>query len=128
MKTLKFAAYLLYRFYSKNGFAKNLPYLSTTTFLAFLLYIHIFQIFAIFNLTSLIPTDGNELKVANWLKMAMFMLPMFLIIIFLIKKEDLVNAHYDEKKVKRGYVYLIAYVIISFAFLMFLALVKKGKI
>jgi hypothetical protein len=128
MKTLKFTAYLFYRYYSKHGFAKEMPYLSTITILGLLLYIHIFQILAILDVAYLIPTDGSQLKIGNYVKIGLFMLPMFLLFYFLIKKEDLINARYEEKKIKKGYVILIIYIVLSFALLMILALIRKGKI
>lgn len=128
MKTLKFAAYLFYRFYAKNGFAKDMPYLSTISILVLLLYIHIFQIFAILDITYFIPTDGSQLKISNYFKMGLFMLPLFLVLFVMIKKEDLINVHYEQKKIRKGYVILICYIAISFALLIFLALLRKGKI
>ncbi len=128
MKTLKFTAYLFYRYYQKHGFAKELPYLSTITVLTLLLFLHVSQIFALLNMTYLIPTDGSQLKINNFFKMGLFMLPMYLLLAILIKKEDLITAQYEERKIKKGYIFLIIYIVLSFAFLMVLALIKKGKI
>jgi hypothetical protein len=128
MKTLRFTAYLLHRYYSKNGYAQSIPYIGVLTSLTIFFFIHIIQIFLIFKMEVLIPTDGDELKPINWLKMFLFMLPLFLILLQVVKKDEVIKANYEETKIKRGYFWLIAYSIASFAFLMFLALLRKGKI
>ena len=128
MKTLKFTAYLFYRYYSKHSFAKDLAYISTISILVLLIYVHVFQFLAILNLTQWVPTDGSQLKITNYFEMGIFMLPIFLILIILIRKKDISNCQYDEKKIRKGYVILIIYMILSFALLMILALIRKGKI
>lgn len=127
MKIIKFTAYLLYRYYSKHGFARDMPYLTTISVLTLLFFIHICQIFILFNITYLIPTDGSQLKIENYFKMGLFMLPIGFLFSFLIKKEELITDNYNDKTIKKGYMILIAYFILSFAFLMFLAFLKKGK-
>ena len=128
MKTLRFTAFLLYRYYSKNGYAQSIPYFGAITSLTIFLFIHLVQEFAILHMEIFIPTDGDELKPINWLKMFMFLLPLFIVLCLLIKKDDLTKNNYEESKIRRGYLWLIAYGIASFGFLMFLALVRKGKI
>jgi hypothetical protein len=77
---------------------------------------------------NLIPTDGSQAKLGNWLKIALFVSPFFLLFNLLIKESDLRKAVYSNNRVKNGYVFLIIYVIISFALMIFLSLYKKGKL
>ena len=126
MKTIKFIAYLFYRYYSStSGFAKDIPYAATLGALVLLAYLHIFQIFAILNKTNLIPTDGSQFKVSNYFIMALFMLPILTFFFVIIKKQDLQQLQYNNEKIKRGYFYLIVYIILSFSFLMLLAILRK---
>lgn len=126
MKTIKFVAYLFYRYYSTTkGFAKDIPYAATLGALVLLAYLHIFQIFALLNKTNLIPTDGSQLKVSNYFIMGLFMLPILIFFFPIIKKKELQRLQYNDKRINRGYIYLIIYIILSFSFLMLLAIFRK---
>ncbi|MDP4264024.1 MAG: hypothetical protein Q8941_15960 [Bacteroidota bacterium] len=126
MKTIKFVAYLFYRYYSTTkGFAKDIPYAATLGALVLLAYLHIFQIFALLNITNLIPTNGSQMKVSNYFIMGLFMLPVLIFFFAIIKKRELQRLQYDDKRIKRGYIYLIGYIILSFSFLMLLAIFRK---
>jgi hypothetical protein len=126
MKTLKFVAYLFYRYYSIGPRAR-IPYFSTLCSLVLLLYIHLTQVLLIFNATSVVPVDGSQAKIGNWLKMALFLLPFFLFVRLLVKQEELKKLSYNENKVKRGYIFLIIYIVASFTIMIIIALYKKGK-
>lgn len=76
----------------------------------------------------LVPTDGNQAKIGNWMTMVLFLLPIFLLFSILIKKSDLKEMVYEKGKVKRGYTWLVIYIIISFAILILLILYKKGNL
>jgi hypothetical protein len=127
MGTIRFAAYLLYRYYSKGG-TKDIPYASAILALAFMGLIHIFQILLLFNGMSLVPTDGSQAKVGNFLKMGLFILPIVLLLMVLVKKDKLQEMAYDETQMKRGYIFLILYIVLSFALLLLLIYYRKGKI
>lgn len=130
MKTIKFVAFLFYRYYSK-GATKSIPYISTICALVMLLILHIFQILAIFNCMDLLPATKAEPgipRLIKYLETALITSPLFLLFILLIKKSELQGMHYDEAKIKRGYIFLIIYIVLSFAFLMLLALYNKGKL
>ncbi|RTL57093.1 MAG: hypothetical protein EKK37_13655 [Sphingobacteriales bacterium] len=128
MKTLKFVAYLFYRYYSKGGFTKKIPYFSTISALTLLAFIHFFQLMAFLKMTSVIPTDGSQFKISNYFKMGLFMLPFFLFLMIVIKEADLNSYHYEYKKIKISYIALVLYIILSFSLLMFLAIHNKGKL
>lgn len=57
----------------------------------------------------------------NYLKFALFSVPIFLIVAFLVKEKDLKELQYDNKKIQRGGVYLVIYCITSFLLLFLLA-------
>jgi uncharacterized phage infection (PIP) family protein YhgE len=78
--------------------------------------------------THLIPTDGSQMKIANWLKMALFILPIYLFFYFFIKERELKEGSYSKQKIKQGYIFLVIYIIIFFTAMILLALYKKGKL
>lgn len=126
MKILKFVMYILYRYYSKGG-TKSIPYFSALCAVVMLIYIHIFQALILFDqLDTVLPMNKNDERGVKYLKLAVFLLPIFLIITFLVKPKDLKNARYEEGKIKRGGIYLIIYSIISFVLLFFLAFLKRN--
>ena len=131
MKTLKVISYLFYRYYSKGG-TKAIPYFSTICALVLLLSLHIFQFLVIFNGMSLVGLGSNaepgSARLIKYLKIALLTSPLFLLFSFLIKKSELQSMHYSETKIRRGYIYLVIYIVFSFSLLMFLALLKKGRL
>lgn len=127
MKTIKFVAYLFYRYYS-TGPLSDIPYFSTLCALVMLFGLHLFQVLVFFDGMSFIPTDGRQTKITNFLQMALFLVPIFLLFAILIKKSELQEMHYDAMKVRKGNIFLVVYIILSFAFLIFLILLKKGKL
>jgi len=46
-------------------------------------------------------------------KLALFLLPILLLVSFLVRERDLQHTDYDEDKIKRGGKFLIAYIILS---------------
>ncbi len=127
MKTIKFVAYLFYRYYS-TGPRKDIRYFSTIGAMVMLFYFHLVQLLIIFNAINLIPVKDSDTRVTEYFKIALFMTPLFFIIMLFIKKSELDTMQYDEQKIKRGYIYLVIYIILSFSFMIFLALLKKGKL
>lgn len=130
MKTLKFISYLFYRYYS-TGPTKSIPYFSTLCALVMLIGLHIFQLIVLFNATSILPSSGaapGVPRLINYFRWALMIAPLFVIMTLLVKRSELQSMHYDETKVKRGYFYLIAYIVLSVAFLILLSLYKKGKL
>lgn len=127
METIKFIAFLFYKYYS-TGPTSRIPYFSTLCALVLMLYMHVVQILLIFNITDIVPTDGSQMKAMNFVKMALFMIPFFVITGMLVKKSDLNSKTYSPQKIKTGYIYLIVYIILSFILIIVLALYKKGKI
>jgi hypothetical protein len=127
MKTIKFVAFLFYKYYS-TGPTRRIPYFSTLSALVLIFYIHLVQVLLIFNGINLIPTDGSQTKPLNFIKMGLFMAPIFLLFRILIKRENLTNTTYSPRKIKIGYFLLIIYIIVSFALMILIALYKKGNL
>lgn len=116
MKLLKVVMYLFYRYYSTGG-SRRIPYFSALCAIAALIYIHIFQILIILNKVDILPMRKDDLRIEKYGKVLLVFLPIFLVIALLIKPKDLKQATYDEGKIKKGQVYLVAYIILSFILL-----------
>ena len=127
MKTIKFIAFLFYRYYS-TGPTKDIPYFSTLCALVMISVIHLFQILILFDAMYLVPTDGSQRKIENFLIMGLFLIPFFLLFRLLIKETELKEMVYEKEKIRRGYIGLIFYISISFVLLILLILYKKGKL
>lgn len=128
MKTILFVAFLFYRHYSTGG-TRRIPYFSTLCALAMIFYIHLVQILIIIDrFDNIIPDDVNESRPTRYLKMGLFFIPIFLVLAYLIKKKELERLTYDKFKIKKGYVFLISYIVLSFIALILLVLYKNGKL
>lgn len=81
----------------------------------FMIYIHIFQILIVLDkVDDIFPLKAGDDRFTKKWKMALFCLPIFLVVAYLVKPKDLKRATYDEDKVRRGGTYLIIYGITSF--------------
>lgn len=121
MRVIKFIAFLFYRYYSTGG-TRRIPYFSTLGALVMMLYIHLFQILILINrVDDIIPGGGNEARPIKYLKMALFFA-------LFIKKKELQQMAYSPSTIKKGYVWLILYLVASFTVLILLMLYKKGKL
>jgi|SRR6186713_1350138 len=122
MKTLKFTAYLFYRYYSRGG-TKDIAYFSTLCALALLIMLHFFQALLIFHGFSFLPFSRSDERVMTYLKSILISIPLFICLFFAVKKDDLKSAEYSDLKVRRGYYLLISYIVLSVAAL-FLIIIK----
>lgn len=127
MKTLKFVAFLFYRYYS-TGNTKQIPYFSTLCALVMIFGLHLYQILILTNSMNLIPTDGSQAKIGNWIEMGLFLVPIFLLFKNLVKESELKEMSYPKNKIAIGYILLVFYIVASFTLLILLALYKKGKL
>jgi hypothetical protein len=116
MKTLKFVAYLFYRYYS-TGATKDIPYFSTLCALVMLFGLHMFQILVITDQMGMLATKSTNTRAANFFLITLFLVPVFLLMALLVKREDLKKICYEEKEIKRGYLFLILYTVLSIALL-----------
>lgn len=74
------------------------------------------------------PVSSKNTRVENFLIIALCLLPIFLITAAIVKKSDLQEMTYTEAKMKRGYMFLILYIVLSIAVLLLLILYRKGRI
>jgi len=115
--------YLLYRYYS-TGPTRDFAYFKALGVIVLLIYLHIFQILILLGVAQpLFATFKNDLQITKYGKMAIFLLPLFLLIYFLVKPKDIKDLKYDHSKIKRGNIYLITYSISSFILLFALAFI-----
>lgn len=125
MKTLKFVMFILYRYYSKGG-TRDIPYFSSLCAIVLLIYLHIFQVLILLDkVDEVLPMKSDDERGIKYFKLAVFLLPVFLVVAFLVKPRDLKDMQYDEQKVKWGGIYLILYAISSFTLLFVLILLKR---
>jgi hypothetical protein len=88
---------------------------------------HLFQGLILFGGTSIVPT-GSKSEICTWVKMGLFMLPIYFLFRWIIKESELKTLTYEEGKVKKGNTWLVIYIIFSVALLVLLILYKKGKL
>jgi hypothetical protein len=113
--------FLFYRYYS-NGGTYRIPYFSALCATVFLIYIHIFQVLIIFDTVELLPMHQGDSKILKYGKLALFLLPIFIIVWLLVPERDLRNAGYSDEKVRNGGRNLVIYIVLSIALLFSLAL------
>ncbi len=128
MKTIKFIGYLFYRYYSKGSRA-NIPYFSALCSMTLLGFFHLMQLLIVLDRVDLIPTEKTNNIWIKRLIMFLTMLPIYLIMTRLFKKEDIAplkeKYDYNWDKVFSGNVWLIVYSITSFALVFVLTFLKK---
>lgn len=128
MRTFKFVVFLFYRYYNKDKSLSKIPVGNTAFSLTMLFILHVFQFMVIFNLTKLLPETDKNHRVATLLEGMLLLSPIMLFFWFVVKKINPKELHYDESKIKRGNIYLIAYCTLTMALLVFLIWYKKGRI
>ena len=124
MRILKFVMYILYKYYSK-GRTKNVAYFSALGVVAFLITIHVFQLLIITNKFNYLPTQLGDSKIYKYLKVFIFILPIYSIIALLVKPSDIKGLNYDEKRLKTGAIVLIVYGVVNFILLFVFASVFR---
>ena len=128
MKTIKFTGYLFYRYYLKGPRA-SIPYFSTLCSMTLLGFMNLLLILILLDKVDLIPINLSDGKGTKQIVIFWVMLPIYLAMTFLIRKKDLVavKEEYDNNwdKVFKGNVWLVLYIIASFASV-FIAAVLKG--
>ena len=128
MKTIKFIGYLFYRYYSKGPRA-NIPYFSALCSMTLLGFFHLMQLLIVLDKVDLIPTEKTNNIWTKRLIMFLAMLPIYLIMTRLFRKEDIAplkeKYDYNWDKVFSGNIWLIVYGITSFALIFVLTFLKK---
>ncbi len=122
MKTIKFTAFLFYRYYS-TGATKAVPYFSTLCALVMMTNLHLFQLaIMLHQVDNLIPVKSNDPKWQKYLVISFVLLPFFLLFSLIIKPRDLKQLTYSAGQIKKGNVTLVVYLILSMILLIILIL------
>lgn len=116
MKTLKFVMYLFYRYYSTGG-TSRIPYFSALCAMVMIIYIHIFQLLIIFDKVNLLSIVDSDTRIEKYGKIALFLLPIFFVVAFLVQPKSIKKLNYDEGKIRKGNLYLIVYIVFNFLLL-----------
>jgi hypothetical protein len=123
MKTIKFAGYLLYRYYSKGDW-HDIPYFTTLCSMTLLGYLHLTQLLIILNKIDLIPTEFSDNIWIKRLIICLVMLPIYIIMSRLFRRKDIdvLKKKYDnnQTQIRKGNIWLIVYAIMSFALIFIL--------
>ena len=129
MKPVRFAAFLLYRYYSGGRRPDSSPYFRTLCTLSLLVLIHLMQLLVLINRVDILPLKLSYSKDSKLLIMLALLLPIYLLLSILIKKESLEAMNeayaYSWDRVFNWNVWFIVYICLSFAFLVFLAWKSK---
>jgi hypothetical protein len=129
MKFIRYIAYLLYSYYS-TGARRNVAYLSTILAVTFLIYIHLLLIMVLLRVDEHIPIGMGESKGVKYLKIALFMSPIFFLLYFGIKEKKLLELRSElgkehKKKEIKHRIILFVYLFLAFAVLMAAAIYTK---
>jgi len=130
MKFIRYISYLLYSYYSR-GPRRNVAYLSAILGITFLIYIQLMIVTVVLNIDEYIPMSLNESKGTRYLKLMLYLSPIFFILYFGVQEKKL-----EALKEKYGYEYfdkevvhrtiLFSYLFLSFVVLMILAILRKS--
>ena len=94
--------------------------------MCFILYNHVIKELILFSSTNFL--GGSNSEFSTWVKMVLFLLPIYLLCRWLIKESDLKALTYEEEKIKKGNIWLVIYIIISVTLLVILILYKKENL
>ncbi len=124
MKTIKFTAYLFYRYYSKHidYYGK---YGHTIMSLVILLFLHLIQLLLFINNSTIFSYFLSPNKLADIINFALLLSPGIILFLVFLRESDLQTMSYDDALIKKGNIYLIAYIILSMALLVFLIYYRK---
>jgi hypothetical protein len=129
MKTIKFAAFLLYDYYSGGRRPDSTPYFRTIASMTLFGFMHLMQLLIVVNRVNILSISASDGKGTKRIIMFFVLLPIYILLAFLIKKKDLENLKHNYAcnwdKVFTGRVWLIVYSILSFSFIFILALWKR---
>ena len=130
MKFIRYITYLFYSYYSK-GPRRNVAYLSSILGITFLIYIQLMILALVFKVDSYIPMNLNESRGLRYIKLILFMSPIFFLLYFGVSekkiermKEAFGYDYYDKEVNHRTL--LFVYLFLSFAALMTLAILRKS--
>ena len=129
MKTLKFAAFLFYRYYSGGKRPDTTPHFRTVLSLTFIGFIHLFQLLIILDKVNLIPIGEADGKMYKRWVMFCIMFPIAIVVALLFPKKEMVSLQslYQDKPelIRKGNRILIVYIVVNFCLIFLLAVLLK---
>jgi hypothetical protein len=127
---MRYITYLFYSYYSR-GARRNVAYLSSILGVIFLIYIQLMILALVFQIDKYIPMSLSESRSLRYIKLMLFMSPIFFLLYFGIKEKKLEEMkeafgydHYDKEVNHRTLLFI--YLFLSFAALMALAILRKS--
>src|SRR5689334_8862727 len=118
-KPIKFAAFLLYRYYSGGRRPDSSPYFRTMCSMTLLAFFHLMQILILLKKVDLIPIKSSDSKDTKFGIMLLVMIPLYLLMTLLVKKKELdqMKEQYSIGWDKIFYwnVWLVIYMVLSFS-------------
>lgn len=115
MKLLKFIVYVLYKAWNR-GRNKSIAYESAIVTLVFFLWLDASATAKLFGVTDILPFYANASKSLQYFTIAVFLTPMYLILTYIFKKEEIMGLVYDIAKLKNGFIALAVLGIVSILF------------
>ena len=92
----------------------------------FLFIVTLFVILPLFGVSQIIiPYSDTGGKIIQYIKSGLLMIPVYFLLTFAFKKNIIINLQYDEKKIKKGYIFLIISYFIWILFLVACAFQKE---
>jgi hypothetical protein len=120
-KIVEFVVYLFYNYYNK-GATKSIAYPSALMGVSLLLYINVSTIVVALGVdySKISPVVESCGRGVGLLSAFLLWLPFFLILKLLLNKKEIQNKNYSNQKIKIGNLFVLSYVVMSMALLMFL--------
>lgn len=104
--------YILYRYYRRGGKDRT-PYFSALCAVVMLLYIHLFQLLIVLDIVDWLPFAKTDTRDEKFVKMALVMLPFFLVVFLLVRPSELRALQYDPETTRKGGIRLVIYGILN---------------
>jgi hypothetical protein len=115
MKNLfELVTHLFYRYYNK-GSTKVIAYESAVIAVSALIFLNVFAILMLFNLdtTWVSKIEQNYGKTIKLISGLFLILPQYILLRYLLKKEDVIKKQIDLNQIRKWNVLLIAYIVFS---------------
>jgi hypothetical protein len=122
-KVFQNVIHLLYRHYNGGG-TKSIAYESAISSVAFMILIHLLQI-KVLIWGGGVTVGSNRLL--RFLSISIYFIPVYFLLSWLFTRQNTLEYQYSGS-LRKGYLYLVLYLIISFALLTFIILYKKNKL
>ena len=109
MKHCRFVVFLLYRYFERSS-SKSIAYESSLVVMTVFISLNFLAISTLLGLdVGRIAFNDDGDKIIQYLKSAIYMAPIYFLFTLLFKRKEIVGLEYDERKMKRGYYFLVLY-------------------